>query len=268
MSTFAKALLATLVLSTGALAAKVDRPSAMKLFPEDSLVFVRAANAHELGEKFQQTSMGRMLNDPQMKPFVESLYGKAGDLFAQHAEGKLGISWDDLKKMPKGEVAFGVVAREHRPPALALLVDQGDEVSVADKLVDRALDAAEKAGGEFSTEKIGDVTITVVRDPNHRGRMFGVFERDNTIVVATDPNVLKNVLWHWDHPGETIPSAVSDKSADTAATSKSDVKPEADAKDKPQRKEEEFVPSRTLARTRGSRRSLKSVAGSKIRRRT
>jgi hypothetical protein len=219
----------------------------MKLFPEETLIFVRAANAHELGEKMQQTSMGRMLNDPQMKPFVEHLYGKASDLYAQHAEGKLGISWDDLKKLPKGEVAFAVIGREHRRPALALLIDQGDEVSVADKLVDRALDAAEKAGGEFSTEKIDEVTITVVRDPNHQGRMFGVFERDNTIVVATDPNVLKNVLWHWDHPGETTPSAASDKPADTAATAKSDAKPEGDGKDKSQKKEEEFLPSRTLA---------------------
>src|SRR5215213_8675898 len=106
-------------------AEKAERPSAMKLFPEETVVFVRVANAHEFGEKFQQTSMGRMIGDPQMKPFVDNLYGKAGDLYAQHAEGKLGISWDDLKKLPKGELAFAVIAREHRRPALLLLIDQG-----------------------------------------------------------------------------------------------------------------------------------------------
>jgi hypothetical protein len=245
--TFAKALLIALALSAGASAEKVDRPSSMKLFPEETVVFVRAANAHELGERFQQTSMGQMLNDPQMKPFVDHLYGKAGDLYAEHAEGKLGITWDDLKKLPKGEVAFAVVAREHRRPALALLIDQGDEVSVADKLVDKALDTAEKAGGEFSTEKIGDVTITVVRAPGQQNRMFGVFERDNTIVVATDPDVLKNVLWHWDHPGETTLSVVSDKPADSAATDKTDSKSAGDTKGKSEKKDDEFVPSRTLA---------------------
>src|SRR4029079_6871425 len=102
-------LLATLVVSAicpSALAEKAERPSAMKLFPEETVVFVRVANAHEFGEKFQQTSMGRMIRDPQMKPFVDSLYGKAGDLYAEHAENKVGISWDDLKKLPKGEVAF------------------------------------------------------------------------------------------------------------------------------------------------------------------
>lgn len=240
------ALLVSLAFTTSVQAERPERPSAMKLFPEETVIFVRMKDAHESGEKFQQTSLGRMLHDPQLQPFVESLYGKAGDLYAEHAEGKVGIGWEDLKKLPKGEVAFGVVARDHHRPALVLLIDQGDEVSVADKLVDRALDLAEKKGGEFSTEKIGDVQITVVRDPDRKGRMFGLFERDNTIVVATDPHVLKNVLWHWDHAGEATPSAAAtaEKPAATAAT-KSDAPAGEDSKDKP--KEEEFVPSRTLA---------------------
>ncbi len=203
LSTSAKAALVVLAVCTTATA---ERPSAMKLFPEETVIFVRLKNAHEFGEKFQQTSMGRMIRDPQLKPFVDSLYGKVGDLYAEHAEGKVGISWDDLKNLPKGEVAFGVVAKDHGRPALLLLIDQGDEVSVADKLVDKALDFAEEKGGEFSTEKIGDVQVTVVRDHDRQNRMFGVFERDNTIVVATDANVLRNVLWHWDHAGEPTPN--------------------------------------------------------------
>src|SRR5689334_3998555 len=172
LSTWLKATVVVLAVCQGA---NAERPSAMKLFPEETVVFVRVKNAHELGEKFRQTSMGRMIQDPQMKPFVESLYGKAGDLYAEHAEGKVGITWEDLKKLPKGEVAFGVVAQEHGRPALLLLIDQGDEASVADKLVDKALDFAEKKGGEFSKEKIGDVDVTVVRDPDRKKRMFGVF---------------------------------------------------------------------------------------------
>jgi hypothetical protein len=249
LSNCAKAALVVLALCLSAQGA--ERPSAMKLFPEETVVFVRMANAHDFGEKFQQTSMGRMVRDPQLKPFIDNLYGKAGDLYAQHAEGKLGITWDDLKKLPKGEVAFAVVARDHGTPALLMLVDQGDEVSVADKLVDKALDYAEKHGGEFSKEKIGDVDVTVVRDHEHnRNHMFGVFERDNTIVVATEPNVLRNVLWHWDHPGEATPSqaASGDKPASDAVASKSDDKAAGEPKDKSQKpKEEEFVPTRTLA---------------------
>jgi hypothetical protein len=244
-----RALLATtlaLVILSGA--AVAERPSAMKLFPEESLVFIRLANAHEFGDRFQKTSMGRMIRDPKLKPFVESLYGKAGELYAKEVEGKLGITWDDLKKLPKGEVAFAVVAREHKMPALLLLIDEGDEPSVADKLVDKALDYADKRGGDFSTEKIGDVEVTVVRDKNNQNRALGVFERENTIVVATDPNLLRGVLWHWDHPdgkgsGDAQPSAKAEpKSGEVEASN------EAAKKDQKSKKpEEEFVPGLTIA---------------------
>src|SRR5262249_48193347 len=105
---------ASLAISTSAATARADRPSAMKLFPEETRVFIRMANAHDFGEKMQQTSMGRMMQDPQMKPFVEHVYGKAAELYAKEGEGRLGISWDDLKKLPQGEVAFGVVSGQQQ----------------------------------------------------------------------------------------------------------------------------------------------------------
>jgi hypothetical protein len=212
-----------------------ERPSAMKLFPEESVVFVRISNAHELGERIQQTSIGRMLHDPQLRPFVESLYGKAGELYAHDAQGKLGISWEDLKKLPAGEVAFAVVARPEKRPALLLMVDQGDEPSVADKLADKALDFAQQKGGEVTTETIGDVKVTVVRDKDRANRMFGVCHRENTILVATDSNVIRGVLWHWDHAGE--PATSEPASAGVAAST--DAKPNNDGA--------EYIPGRTLA---------------------
>lgn len=231
---------AFLVMLAMVVSARAERPSAMKLFPENTLVFVRMANAREFGEKFQQTSMGRMIRDPQLKPFVDHLYGKVGDLYTEQVESKIGITWEDLKKLPQGEVAFAVVAREQKAPALLLMIDEGDELSVADKLVDRALDFADKAGADFSTEKIGDVEVTIVRDRDRKNRMLGIFERENTIVVGTDPDVLKNVLWHWDHAADSD----SLKSASTV-----EVKAEAtSADDKPKKdSDKDFVPQRTLA---------------------
>src|SRR5688572_23518995 len=91
--------------------ARAERPSTMKLFPEESVVFVRMANAQNFGDKFNETATGRMLRDPQLKPFVEQLWGDVGNMYAEDAEEKLGISWEDLKNLPKGEVAFAVVAR-------------------------------------------------------------------------------------------------------------------------------------------------------------
>jgi hypothetical protein len=236
-------------LSTPACAA---RPSAMKLFPEESVVFFRISNAHDFGERIQQTSIGRMIHDPQLQPLVENLYGKAGKIYADEAEGKLGISWDDLKKLPKGEVAFAVVARPDAPPAILLLVDQGEGTSVADKLVDKALQMSQEKGGDFSKEKIGDVEVTVVRDKDKANRMFGVCQRENTIIAATDANVIRGLLWHWDHAGEkgdaanaTAAETAPQKPAAKQATDAEE--PAAGDESKSKKEEQEFVPGRTLA---------------------
>jgi hypothetical protein len=239
-------LVALALLFTPLAAARAERPSAMKLFPEESLVFIRVANANELGQKMQQTSTGRMMKDPQLAPFVEAIYGKAGELYAEHAQGVLGLSWDEMKNLPKGEVAFAVVARPGMRPALVLMIDQGDEATVADKLLDKALDLAQQDGAQFSTEKIGDVEVTVVRDKDRENRMFGVFERENTIVIATDSNVIRNILWHWDHPVGTggAASAATQATAVPAASKDSN---DASADEKSKDEAAEFVPGRTLA---------------------
>ncbi len=220
-----------------------ERPSAMKLFPEESVVFVRMANAHEFGQRFRDTGTGRMLADPQLKPFIEQLYGNVGDLYAEKAEEKVGLSWDDLQNLPKGEVAVALVARPTDTPAVLLLVDQGDEPSVAERLVDRAMELAGEKGAEFSTEEIGDVEITVVRNPARPVETFGVFEKENTIVIATDPVVLRRVLWHWDG-GQGNPADFSGGSnkADASDDEEGDTTGDQDSD-----KAAEFEPGRTLA---------------------
>jgi hypothetical protein len=223
-----------------------ERPSAMKLFPEETVVFVRMANAKEFGERVKDSSTGRMLQDPQLKPFVESLYGKAGELYAEKGAGVLGLNWDDLQKLPQGEVAFGVVTRDQRRPALVLLIDQGDEASVADKLLDRALELSEQDGANITKEKISGVEVTIVRDKDRENRMFGVFERENTIVVATDSNVIRNILHNWDSAGDakSDPKSVAEASAEAKQKEDADKVVESDEAKK---EAAEFVPSRTLA---------------------
>jgi hypothetical protein len=248
------ALVAALVLACSPVVA-AERPSAMKLFPEETLLFVRAANAYEFGQRIRDSSTGRMLADPQLKPFVDEVYGEAGKLYADRVQEILGITFEDLQKLPHGEVAFGIVARADETPAFLLLVDEGDEPSVADRLVERGLEFAEENGADISTDDISGVEVIVIRDADDESKMFGVFERDNTIVVATDPNVLRGVLHHWDG-GENGAGANEETSADHRENEGGedeaaidDEEPEdADVPaEESEDEEKQFVPGRTLA---------------------
>ena len=236
--------IAGLLLSLAA-PAWAERPSAMKLFPEDTLLFVRVRNAKEFGEAARNSSTGRMMRDPQVAPLVEDLYGKAGEVYAEQAEAFMGITWEDLQKLPQGEVAFAIVPGQGASLRFLLLVDQG-EGTAASKLLKRGLDIAAEKGGEFSSEKIGGVEVTVIKDPEHADRMLGVFERENTIVVATNPDVLRNVLWHWDNSAGAAEAAAVDGAA-AQATTESKEAGAAAATGETEEGAEEFVPGRTLA---------------------
>lgn len=249
-----------LVLSATNLAFAV-RPSAMKLFPEETLVFVRMSDARDFGEHFRDTATGRMLRDPQLKPFVDQLYGKVGEVYSERAEDRVKLSWEDLQNLPQGEVAFGIVARPDQLPAFVLLIDQGDEPSVAQQLLDRAMELAAERGGEFSEESFGGIKVTVVRNTERPDRVLGVFERENCIVAATDPDVLRRILWHWDNGSgvsrDAQPNAANEvnrdaqRNADDAeAASASETETEnadTDYETSEAKPEEPFDPGRTLA---------------------
>jgi hypothetical protein len=225
--------------------ALADRPSSMKLFPEGTLLFVRMANAKEFGEKLRDSSTGRMVRDPQMQPFFEDVYGKASELYSEHAEAFMGVSWEELQQLPEGEIAFAIVSRVGLTPAFLLLVDQGDEPSSASKLLERALEYAEQNGADFSSESIDGVEITVISDPEDDNRQFGVFERENSIVVATDVDVLRRVLWHWDNAGGV--ARVADAASEAPTKTAKEEGEESESEGDDAEGEDELEPGRTLA---------------------
>jgi hypothetical protein len=183
-----------------------ERQSSVNLFPRDTLAFLRTPNAQEFADRLKDSSMGRMLADPQIKPLVDRVMGQVSQLYSENVEQELGFSWDQLLNLPKGELAIGVVAMPAAPPAILAIIDQDtEEPTVARSLLDRLIKKAQDEGLTFSKETIDEVEVTVVRDDSHPDRTLGVFEREGTIVAATHPNLLRHVLFHWDGT-KTLPA--------------------------------------------------------------
>ncbi len=186
------------------------RPSAMKLFPEETLLLVRTPNAGELFTRLRETATGRMVCDPQLAPFVERLYGSAGDLYTEKVAEWFGVSWKELQNLPEAEVAFAIVARRDFKPAFVLLIDQGETDTVAKRVLERALEQIKEEGNETTTETIEGVEVTVLRDGDNQDRTVGVFEKEHTIVAATDPGLLRELLQHW-KKGDEVPASQADE---------------------------------------------------------
>jgi hypothetical protein len=179
--------------------ALAERQPSINLFPQNTLAFLRTPNAKEFADRLKDSSMGRMFDDPQVKPLVDRVMGQVSQLYSENVEQELGFSWDQLLNLPKGELAIGVIAMPAASPAILAIIDQDtEEPTVARSLLNRLITKAQDEGLSLSKEMIGDVECTVVRDDAHPERSLGVFEREGTIVVATHPNLLRHVLFHWD----------------------------------------------------------------------
>src|SRR5687767_359900 len=95
--------------------ARAERPGAAKLLPEGTLAVVHVADSKELVKRFNETAMGRIGKDDQIRPLVGELYGTLTQAFAQ-IEDEVGLPLDKILSMPQGEICFAVTAPAAGPP--------------------------------------------------------------------------------------------------------------------------------------------------------
>jgi hypothetical protein len=173
------------------------RPKMTELLPENTLGVISIPDTQELATRFMNTSTGRMSQDPEMKPIFDQLYGSMSELVGT-VQDKIGLSLPEIVAIPQGEVTFAVVAVKDAPPSMVLLLDAGDHIANARKLFDRWM--AMISGDENSAAKrevtIKDVKITVF-DNVGNGRTIAVFEKDSTLVVGNNVDVVKGILATW-----------------------------------------------------------------------
>ncbi len=124
-----------------------------------------------------------------------------------------------------------------------------------------------EAGGDFSKEDINGVEVTVVRDADDENRVFGVFERENTIVVATDPIVLRGVLHHWARKAKTQAANALKRTAMTRVQRRRKIRVIPTMIQMPKIRQN-LCPGARSPRTTVSRRWFVIAGGRRIRRRT
>jgi len=183
----------TIGLASPALAA---RPSAAKLLPEDTVVLLSIADVPELAERFMNTSMGRMSQDAQLKPLVKHLYGSLAELVTGFQD-QIGLSLPELLAIPQGELALAAVAPENGRPEVVIIVDVGDRLSGTRELIERATAALEQSGAKKSRQTVAGTRLTIYESPARPDRKAVYFEKDATVVIGSNVDVLKRMLAVW-----------------------------------------------------------------------
>jgi len=193
------------------------RPPATKLLPEETVVFLSVADAPELAERFMNTALGQMSQDPQLKGLVEQLHGSLAEAVTS-VQDRIGLSLPELLALPQGEVTLAVVAPEEEPPAVVMLVDVGNQLSGARKLIQHGTEELDKSGAAKSEETVAGTKFIIYDGVGPRKRKAVYFEKDATIVIGSNPEVLKRLLAAWN--GEEV-ATLSDNQRFAAIVSRS-----------------------------------------------
>ncbi|MFH1267423.1 MAG: hypothetical protein ABIK89_16995 [Planctomycetota bacterium] len=176
--------------------ALAERPTAVKLLPDTTVGLFWVPSAPELSERFQNTAMGQMFQDPQLKPLVDHLYGQAAKAVG-NMQDRIGLSLSELLAIPQGELAIAVVAPEEGPPEVVVFLDVGDHLSNARELLKRVTDALDRSGAQRSEETVGDTKLVVYEGVGRQRRNLILVEREATVVVGTNVEVLRRILSAW-----------------------------------------------------------------------
>ena len=182
-------------------ASAAERPDAAHLLPDNTVLYVHLADTRETVAKFQETAIGRITQDPGMKPLVSKLYGSAIEAF-KRAEEQIGASLDDLLSIPQGEMCLALIAPEQDRPAVAFLVDVGERLPIVEKLLDRIGQGIEADGSNKRQETLGDTRLTVYDRADDESRQLVFAVRDDVVLVTTNLEVAKGMLTAWSGKAE------------------------------------------------------------------
>ena len=188
-------ILALLILVAPAVAAP---PPAPQLLPQRTLAYFRINNCSQLSKDFGKTAFGKLFKDPKIRPLIADLYKQVEDAFKQ-IEQQIGVSLTQIMKLPQGELSVALVAPQQGDMGLVMNLDVGTQLPAAKKLL-KLFDNGVKFGGyKTSTEKAGNISLTVHRKPDAGFfKELVIFDRDKTIYFVTDLELAKQMLKVWD----------------------------------------------------------------------
>ncbi len=205
-------------------------PGAPHLLPHDTLLYLRFDDVDELREDFADSSMGKMLADPKLKPLAGDLYTTLAELFSNVGQ-QFGISLDELLAIPSGQVAAAAFPRivseeelsrkdagaedsdensdeairrriqQKRDAQTAMagmfVIDAGKNIDKLRDLVNRVLERPIQSGYVRREQNVGPVTLVRLMPPRIGRPEIEYFERDNCLVLGIGHGTASAALDRW-----------------------------------------------------------------------
>ncbi len=203
-------------------------PTAPRVLPGDTMLYVHLDSGADLREDLQNTSLGKMINDPQLRPFADEFYATARELFDRISE-QVGVSLDELLAIPQGQVAFAVIPtkpmdegdkpefevlenetedqaarrrdRTRRQASygfgINLIIEARDNIDDLMTIVEGLEKRAVASGSVRRVRTIGDTEVVRLLPRRSWNQPLEFFRRNGTLVLGVGHQSAQDVLKHW-----------------------------------------------------------------------
>ena len=147
----------------GGVSAQESRPSET-LLPDSTQGFFAISNVDVLREHWRNTQLGRLMADPVMEPFAKDIRRQFEDRWSS-VHQRLGLTLDDMKDVPGGDVGIGLITPAPGKAALAIVIDVTGKLPEANEMLQKVTAAQLQRGAKRSELKIeGSPDIVVQFD--------------------------------------------------------------------------------------------------------
>jgi len=187
-----------LLLGVGRLSAEAVPPSE-NLLPDSTKGFVAVASMDRLSQSWNKTQLGQLMADPVMKPFKEDFRRQLQERLSG-LNVRLGLTLDDLKGVPGGEVAVAVILPAPDQAALAIVVDVTGHLDQANELLEKVTKNLTQRGAKRTEQKAAGTTIVQFDVPAPKNDLHGkpgkafYFLSGNLLVTSDDLQVVTGIL--------------------------------------------------------------------------
>ena len=123
------------------------------LMPDTTQGFFAISNVDTLEEHWDATQLGHLMADPVMEPFKKDIHRQFEARWSTVHE-RLGLTLDDMKGVPGGDVAIGLILPEAGKSALAIVMDVTGKLPQAHEMIQKTEATQAKRGAKRSEVKI------------------------------------------------------------------------------------------------------------------
>ena len=164
-----------------------------RYFPYYTAQYTSIPDVTRFSNQFDQTDIGILAAQPNMKPFQDSLSEQISNGPLQE---RLGITLNDLRNVANGEVAFGTVYPNKELLAIALMVNISNHAAEANQLVNKVSANVQQKKGRVVRNQVGSALFVQLDFVDENGKnQKTVYIIDGDLMVVCDNLMIAKMLW-------------------------------------------------------------------------